>query len=102
MVDGIQLDDIYILEDDDIPEDNQNNEIICGFLLEQYLNYKVSFLSMPLIVSTKLIIAISTRRPVSKCNNVIFGVESFQSGSHVIITIQNFTLVSLTFTTTPH
>ena len=36
------------------------------------------------------------------CNNVILRMESFQSGSHVTIIIQNFTMVSLTFTTTPY
>ena len=36
------------------------------------------------------------------CNNVTLGTESSQSGSHVTIIIQNFTLVSLTSTTIPH
>ena len=36
------------------------------------------------------------------CNNVTLGAECSQSGSHVTIIIQNFTLVSSTSTTTPH
>ena len=40
--------------------------------------------------------------PSSYWNNVILGAESSQSRSHVTIIIQNFTLVSLTFTTMPH
>ena len=38
------------------------------------------------------------------CNNMTLeaGVESFWSGSHMIIIIQNFSLVSLTSTTMPH
>ena len=35
-------------------------------------------------------------------NNVTFGVESFQSRSHVTTSIQIFTLVSLTFTVMTH
>ena len=36
------------------------------------------------------------------CNNVTLGAESSRIGSHVTTIIQNFTLVSLIFTTTPH
>ena len=36
------------------------------------------------------------------CNNMTLGAEGSRSGSHVTIIIQNFTLVSLTSTTTPH
>ena len=36
------------------------------------------------------------------CNNVTLGAEGSQSGSHVTTIIQNFTLVSLTSTITPH
>ena len=36
------------------------------------------------------------------CNNVILEAESFQSRSHMTTIIQNFTLVSLTSTITPH
>ena len=38
----------------------------------------------------------------SNCNNVILRAKSSQSGSHVTTIIQNFTLVSLTSTTTSH
>ena len=36
------------------------------------------------------------------CNNVTLRAEGSQSGSHVTTIIQNFTLVNLTSTTTPH
>ena len=38
----------------------------------------------------------------NNCNNVIFGVENYQSGSHIITIIQNFTLINLTSIITSH
>ena len=43
-----------------------------------------------------------TSEEKNNCNNMTFRVESFRSGSHMTIIIQNFTLVSLNSTMTPH